>query len=229
MNKYKNLEIAYEKIQNRIAKSCQECGRKPESVRLIAASKAQPVELIQALHDLGQNYFGENYAQELLSKAPKLPTSIHWTFIGKLQSNKIKSIMTIAHEIQSIASLKQAQMVARYAQEFNKAPFPIFIAVCAPGDLNKGGVSFAELDTLTIKISTELPQLALQGIMAIPPARFAEQWDQEGEELYKRLKQMAKNVGAGKLSLGMSSDLEHAIRCGSDIVRVGSALMGSRS
>ncbi len=228
MSKYKNLESAYQKIQNRILKACQECGRKPDEVCLIAASKAQSIETIQALHELGQESFGENYAQELLTKAPHLPTTIRWIFIGKLQSNKIKSIMTVAGEIQSIASLKQARMVARYAQELNKVPFPIFIAVCAPGDENKGGVSFAELDALKLAITNELPQLALQGIMAIPPARFAEQWCQEAEDLYKHLRLMAKSVGAGKLSLGMSSDLEHAIQCGSDIVRIGSALMGSR-
>lgn len=225
-----DLQNSYLAIQERIRKACQDCGRSPDSVKLIVASKTQSAERVAELHALGQKSFGENYAQELFAKASSLPTSIEWSFIGQLQSNKIKRIMSFAHEIQTLASLKHAQQIARYAEELGKKPYPVFIEVQVPGDESKGGLQFGELIALANTIQENYVQeIRLQGVMAIPPLRFAEHWDEEGEELYRELRQLANFIGEGKLSLGMSSDLEHAIRCGTDVIRIGSAVMGSRT
>lgn len=225
-----DLQRSYIAIQERIKKACSDCGRSPDSLKLIVASKTQSVERIAQLHHLGQIFFGENYAQELFAKAGALPPSIKWSFIGQLQSNKIKRIMTYAEEIQTLASLKHLELIARYAEELGKIPYPVFIEVKIPGDQNKGGLPLQELIVLANTIQENFASsVQLKGIMAIPPQRFAETWDEEAEELYGELRRLANLVGEGKLSLGMSGDLEHAIRCGSDIVRIGSAVMGTRT
>ncbi len=224
-----DLPSSFLNIRKRIADACHRCGREPASVKLIAASKAQTPTRIAELHALGQKFFGENYAVELIKKTAELPSSIEWSYIGQLQSNKIKRIMGAAHEIQSVASLKHVRLIAQYAEELAKAPYPIFLELNIPNDTTKAGLAFGELDRLVEQILTQYPQLALQGIMAVPPQRFANHWDSEGEALYRNLRKLADGVGAGQLSLGMSADLEHAIACGSDILRIGSALMGART
>jgi pyridoxal phosphate enzyme (YggS family) len=224
------LQSSYSAIQQRIREACQSCGRNPESVKLVVASKSQSPERISQLHALGQKFFGENYAQELFGKATHLPQSIEWSFIGQLQSNKIKRIMMHAREIQSVGSLKHAQLIARYAEELGKKPYPIFIEAHLPGEDTKGGVAVGDVLHLAKIITEDFPDLLkLEGLMAIPPQRFAKNWDVEGETLYRTLRELANRVGARKLSLGMSGDFENAIRCGSDIVRIGSSVMGGRT
>ena len=224
-----DLKFSYAEVKKRIREACLACGRDPASVKLIAASKGQSMERILELHSLGQVDFGENYAQELVEKAAKAPSSIRWSYIGRLQSRKIKSILSVASEIQSVDSWKQIEMIARLAQASGKAPYPIFLEAHVEGDANKGGFGLAELRELASRISRDYAGvLDLQGVMAIPPLAFAEHWSAEAERVYRDLRSLANGVGAGKLSLGMSSDLEQAIRCGTDIVRVGTALMGGR-
>lgn len=215
----------YETILQRIQNACTRCGRSPSSVRLIAVSKAQPPERILDLHNLGQMDFGENYCHELEAKSSKLPSTLHWVFMGTLQSNKIQRIVKVASEIQSVCSLKHARYIARYADEFRKVPFPIFLEVNAGQETTKSGVLLEDLPILAEQIAHDFPQLSLQGIMAIPPDHLD---DRQAEHLYRRLRHAANSVGAGKLSLGMSRDFEIAIQTGSDIVRIGTALFGER-
>ncbi len=224
-----NLQTSYSTIQKRIKKACEECRRDPKSIRLIVASKAQSAERIGELHKLGQIHFGENYAQELFDKAEFLPKSIEWSYIGHLQSNKIKRIVNYAQEIQSLASLKHAELIARHAQELGKAPYRVYIEVQVPGDESKDGVPWNEVLSFSQTLRKNFPEkLLVEGVMAIPPQSFAKHWNEEAESLYKNLRLLANSIGAGKLSLGMSQDLEHAIKCGTDIIRVGSAIMGAR-
>jgi pyridoxal phosphate enzyme (YggS family) len=198
-------------------------------VKLLVASKAQTVERITELHALGQKFFAENYAQELFEKAPQLPPSIEWSYIGHLQSNKIKRIMHHACEIQTLSSLKHAESITRYAEELGKTPYKVFIEVQVPGDTGKSGVEMSQLEKFVQELRNKFSKhLDVQGLMAIPPLRYAEHWNEEAERIYKNLRTLASTVGAGKLSLGMSQDLEHSIECGSDIVRIGTAIMGKR-
>ncbi|MBI2602609.1 MAG: YggS family pyridoxal phosphate-dependent enzyme [Deltaproteobacteria bacterium] len=219
------LAAFYSAVKQRIENACANAGRSPSSVRLLAVTKAQPETKIRALHELGQREFGENYCNELEVKAAKLP-NLRWVFIGTLQSNKIQRIVRVASEIQTVSSLKHARYIARYAEEFGKTPFPIFIEVNAGEEATKSGVLLKDVPALAQEIVKNFPQLALQGIMSIPPDAI--EASGQAEDLYRSLRTAADSVGAGKLSLGMSKDLELAISMGSDVVRIGTALFGER-
>lgn len=209
--------------------------REPASVRLIAVSKTFNAKLVREAYACGLREFGENYAEELIEKSASL-TDLHdirWIFIGQLQSNKIQKIMRVADEVQSLATEKHARYIQRYAQENGKSRFPVWICVNAGDESTKQGASFSDLPQLENFITTQCPNLELQGVMAIPPATFSDQiWFSSGSdqipELYQKLKAVASSTGLGKLSLGMSGDLALAIKSGSDCVRIGSAIFGAR-
>jgi pyridoxal phosphate enzyme (YggS family) len=216
-------------VKERISRSCSRAGRALEAIRLLAVSKHHSLAKIEDLYHAGQHEFAENYLSELSLKAAALKNlAISWVFIGRLQSNKIKRIVEIADEIQSAASIKHLEYIARYAKEAGKCPYPVYLEVNAGDEASKGGWQLGQLESLGESLLTRFPELALQGIMAIPP-RFAEEGSSAQVQLYTRLRRAADKVGKGKLSLGMSEDLEAAIAAGSDCVRIGTALFGERN
>ncbi len=224
------LRLNYSSINERILRACTAAGRRREDVELIAASKYQSTEKIKDLFDLGLKSFGENYQQELSDKRRELDSlAIRWVFIGALQSNKIAKIVADAAEIQTVASLKHARYIARYAEELNKTPYPVYISVNAGHEATKAGVDQGEeLEQLASAIN-DIPSLLLKGIMTIPPAEISKRASlEELPPLYKDIAALAKNIGQGYLSMGMSSDLEAAIAAGANCVRIGTALMGPR-
>ena len=200
-----------------------------KSAELIAVSKLQPITKIVEVHALGQQKFGENYAQELSEKAEALKDlDIYWVFIGHIQSNKIRKIVTYAREIQTVASLSHAKQIARHAKELGKTPFPIMLEVNAGDEASKSGVSMGAIKALADQIAAELPELQIRGLMAIPPDSFSDSNYASVPPLYRELRALADTVGLGLLSLGMSSDLSIALDAGSDMVRIGTAVFGSR-
>ncbi len=221
------------KINGRIESICESTGRDRGSIRLIAVSKTHPASAIRQAYATGQREFGENYADELEAKALELGDlrDIKLIFIGPLQSNKIQKIIRHASEIQTIASEKHARYADRYAAEFNKSGFPVWIEVNAGDESTKHGTSLTDAASLAAFIQTSCPRLTLQGLMCIPPATIQDSWLSEHPgmlpDLYKNLKQASLTIGAGKLSLGMSGDMELAIRAGTDVIRVGRALFSS--
>lgn len=201
-----------------------------DKAELIAVSKLQPIEKIREVYDLGQRRFGENYAQELSEKAEVLKDlAIEWIFIGHIQSNKIRKIVTYASEIQTVASLSHAKQIARNAAELGKTPFPIMIEVNAGSEDSKSGVPLAEALSLAEEIKANLPELKIRGLMAIPPDSYSDAEYQEVPALYSELKASALKIGEGQLSLGMSNDLRIALEAGSNFVRIGTAIFGSRT
>jgi pyridoxal phosphate enzyme (YggS family) len=215
----------------RLKTTCDAVGRDFSSVELLAVSKFQPIEKITALNRLGQKTFAENYQQELTHKAQTLKAlGLRWVFIGRLQSNKIAKIVAASDEIQSLSNPKHAGLIAKYAQELGKTPFPVYIGVNAGEESSKGGVSLFGQDREHLqKTILSLPQLKLMGIMAIPPSTlFANVAPFEPPPLYQHLANLARQCGAGRLSLGMSDDLEAAIGAGSDCIRIGTAIFGAR-
>lgn len=200
---------------------------KPE---LIAVSKTQPESAVRAVFAFGQVLFGENYAQELEDKAESLKDlPIQWIYIGHIQSNKIRKIVTYAQEIQTVASFDHAKQIARHAKDLNKIPYSIYLEVNAGDEQAKSGVSLDAILPLAERIRLELPELTLKGLMAIPPDSYSDQNCTEVPRLYRDLRSLADKVGEGKLSLGMSNDLRIAIKAGSNFVRVGTAIFGRRS
>lgn len=197
---------------------------------MLAVSKGQPAEKIRTLFELGQRRFGENYTQELLEKAQTLhDLPLKWVYIGHLQSNKIRRLVEVTDEIQTVDSLRHAQKIASAAREFGKTPFPIMLEVNAGMEEGKSGLPMHGALELAAEIQQDLPELKVRGIMAIPPSQYQDESYQDVPALYLDLRSLADNVGDGILSLGMSGDLRLAIEAGSDIVRIGTALLGSRN
>lgn len=200
--------------------------------KLLAVSKGHDFAAIKAIAELGQVRFGENYAQELIDKASQhTDKPIDFVFIGHLQSNKIKKIVSLAAEIQTVSSYDQARRIAKAAKECGKTPFPICLQVNADDETAKHGVSLNELNTLYDKITSELPELLVKGVMAIPSLKHSQAFNADGKvsQRYLDLRQKTNLIGQKHLSLGTTSDIELAIIAGTDELRIGTALFGPRN
>ncbi len=205
--------------------------RIPAGVALVAVSKGQTVDAIEGLYRRGHRDFGENYVQELLEKAEALRArgcaDIRWHFIGHLQTNKVKQLLPVVHCIQSVDSLKlAAELSKRWVALGKPSPLPVFLQVNQDAEQSKSGVSEADARATADRIS-RLPGLRLLGLMSIPdpaaPGGTAPAFDR-----LRELEKSCRPFTAGQLSMGMSADFEQAIRSGSTLVRVGTALFGPR-
>lgn len=215
-------------VRAAIAAASDRARRDPKTIELIAVSKRHPAKALSTLAGMGIRTFGENYAQELVAKATELADlNLRFVFIGALQSNKIKLLVQHAAEIQTVASASHAAAIAGAARAFGKTPYPVYIAVNAGGEAQKHGITPAEVPALVAAIKA-FPELHLRGIMSIPPP-LPEPVSALPTKLYLELAALAKTVGDGGLSLGMSQDLVPAIAAGSTCVRIGTAIFGERS
>jgi hypothetical protein len=224
MQTQSNYKLIKEKIHQSVAKAAV------SPPLLIAVSKGQSVGKVQELFPELCLDFGENYLQELEEKSLQFEDKrIRWHFIGQLQSRKIKKIVELAHSIHSVDQLKHAKMIDKAALELGKKAFPIFISVNASLEQGKSGVPIEAVDSFAADIAESCQNLSLQGIMTVPPREYNDNMYSSPPELYRSLRSIADKVGAGRLSLGMSSDLDIAIQSGTDIVRVGTGIFGKRS
>jgi hypothetical protein len=200
------------------------------AVTLVAVSKTQSAERLRAAFHCGLTRFGENYVQEAIDKQLLLhDLSIEWHFIGPLQSNKSKPVAEHFDWVHSIDRLKLAQRLSSQRPS-NLAPLQVCIQVNVSGEESKSGVAPIEVLGLAQSIQT-LPGLQLRGLMAIPEpssdekrlrSRFAQL-----RSLQSHLKQ--NGIDIDTLSMGMSADFGIAIEEGATLIRVGSALFGSRA
>lgn len=227
-----NFRSDYLNLKTSIARICDTVHRKPSDIALIAVSKTVSPQRIAAFVDTTSHLdLGENYAQELCFKAEALAhLPIRWHFVGQLQSNKIARIVGVAASIQSVETIKHARFIQRYAEEQNKLPFPIYIAVNAGAEAQKGGVNPEAALKLYEMIKSECPGIRVCGIMCIPPANYTDSADASltVPELYDNIALLARQIGEGKLSLGMSGDYKIAIKAGSQCLRIGSLIFGKR-
>jgi hypothetical protein len=212
-------------VRARVERACERVGRDPAAVRLVAVSKAHGPEAVRAAHAAGQRDFGESYVQELAGKAPALADlgDLRWRFIGHLQRNKAKQVVTIARAVESIDS-------ARLAEELDKraaaegARIEILLQVSVGGEAQKSGCAPSELASLVATVRA-LPTLDLRGLMTVPPHTD----DPEGARpFFRTLRELAERHGLAELSMGMTHDLEVAIEEAATIVRVGTAVFGER-
>ena len=201
----------------------------PQQVTLLAVSKAQKASLLREAYAAGQTKFGENYLQEALEKQTELTDlTIEWHFIGPIQSNKTQAIAQHFSWVHSVDRLKIAQRL-NDARPKHLPQLQVCIQLNISNEVSKGGVAPQELDELANKI-VSLPQLKLRGLMAIPaPTNNAH----EQRAQFKRVREcydalLAKGFVLNTLSIGMSDDYKIAIEQGATIVRIGSALFGSR-
>ncbi|SMF82590.1 YggS family pyridoxal phosphate-dependent enzyme [Pseudobacteriovorax antillogorgiicola] len=222
-----SLKTQYQQVRNQVQQLAQQVQN--HRVQILAVSKVHSTAKIREAYALGARYFGENYAQELASKAEELSdlTDIRWSYIGHIQSNKIRLIVEHANEIQSLASLKHGKLIAKAADEFNKPNYPVFIAVNAEGEASKNGIPLDQVSPFVTELEAHCPSLEVQGLMCIPPRHYQDSLEKV-PELYRELRNLANKVGQGRLSLGMSGDLRIAIEAGTDLVRIGTAIFGER-
>ncbi|KAK2627186.1 hypothetical protein QTJ16_003152 [Diplocarpon rosae] len=241
----KSLVEALQSVQSSVAKASQ--GRNVGHVRLVAVSKLKPASDILALYqEAGQRHFGENYAQELMEKAEVLPKDIKWHFIGGLQSNKCKPLASTVpnlHIVSSVDSQKKATQLSLGRSLLSPSPttpLHIHIQVNTSSEASKSGVTPGPDTTALAKhILTSCPHLNLLGLMTIGAiARSKAVKEGEENEDFVTLRQERDRLGKEleadlkgrrlELSMGMSDDFEGAIGMGSDEVRVGSTIFGTR-
>lgn len=209
-------------IRDRIAAAEAAAGRPPRSVTLIAVSKVQPNDRVEAVLAEGQRIFGENYVQEAQGKWPawreRYP-DVDLHMIGPLQSNKAAAAVALFDAVHSLDRDSLAERLARAVQSAGRAP-QLFVQINTGAEPQKAGVHPAEAEAFTARCrALDLPP---QGLMCIPP---------DGEDPvphFRQLRALAAGLGLPLLSMGMSGDFEAAIAEGATHVRVGSAIFGAR-
>jgi len=224
------IKTNLEAIGLRMANACAAAGREPASVRLLAVSKTFSAQAVAQAHAAGQSDFGENYIQEGVDKIQALAhLPLVWHCIGPIQSNKTRLVAEHFDWVHSVDRLKIAQRLSEQRPS-TRAPLQVCIQVNIDGGPTKAGVPPEQATELARQIA-RLPGLHLRGIMSIPePAPdFASALavHQHSFALYEALK--TQGFALDTLSLGMSADLEAAIHAGSTLLRVGSAIFGTRS
>jgi len=218
-----------EAIRQRVALAAGRAARSPSEVELLAVSKTFPVERIQEAADAGQLLFGENKVQELLAKQPLLSSKLRWHLIGHLQSNKVRKCLPVVDAIHSVDSIDLARDINRIASDLGLFP-KVYLEVNLAAESTKYGFKPEHLKQ-SLEELYSLDRLFIQGLMCIPPfdanAENTRRYFVVLRELRDEL-QIQGGAPLPKLSMGMSHDFEVAIEEGSTIVRVGSAIFGSR-
>ncbi|MCG6904707.1 MAG: YggS family pyridoxal phosphate-dependent enzyme [Rhodobacter sp.] len=209
-------------VSARISEACKAAGRDPGSVRLIAVSKVQPLDRVEAVLQEGHRVFGENKVQEAAGKWPAFRErfeDIELHLIGPLQTNKARQAMELFDVIQTVDRPKLARTLVRLKDELGHCP-QLYIQVNTGEEPQKAGIDLAGVDAFIVECR-ELG-LPVVGLMCIPPV------DEEPSLHFALLAKIAARNGLGELSMGMSSDFERAIAQGATSVRVGSAIFGER-
>ncbi|EOD1042356.1 TPA: YggS family pyridoxal phosphate-dependent enzyme [Citrobacter farmeri] len=219
-------------VRDKISAAASRCGRASEEVTLLAVSKTKPASAIEEAIAAGQQAFGENYVQEGVEKIrhfrEKGIAGLQWHFIGPLQSNKSR---LVAEHFDWCHTLDRLRIATRLNEQrpTELAPLNVLIQINISDENSKSGIPLEELDALAAEVS-ELPNLRLRGLMAIPAPEsdYVRQFEvaRQMAVAFAGLKTRYPDVDT--LSLGMSDDMEAAIAAGSTMVRIGTAIFGAR-
>lgn len=220
-----------EMVRQQIAAAEKNAGRSAGSVKLIAVSKLHPASAIREAYAAGQRDFGENYVQELVSKAAELRdlTELRFHLIGHLQSNKARQIVADVTCVHSVDSASLARELGKRAHAIGRT-LPVLIQVNVAAEPQKSGCSIAELPAL-VELVSATAGVTLAGLMTIPPQ---DDDPEASRPHFARLRALVEDLlelsprAQGELSMGMSHDLEVAISEGATMVRVGTAIFGER-
>lgn len=217
-------------VVQQIANCAHTCDRDPQEIKLIAVSKTKPVADILAAYSAGQRAFGENYLQEAEAKILALAEyAIEWHYIGRIQSNKTSLIARHFDWVHTLSSLKHARRLHEQRPE-QLPPLKVCIQLNLSEESSKSGIAEQELQTMAEQIS-QLSGLSLRGLMSMPAASAT---PKEQQALFSRLRQLLeklqqRGLPLDTLSMGMSNDMQNAICEGATMVRIGTAIFGSRS
>ncbi|CAA0837212.1 Predicted pyridoxal phosphate-dependent enzyme-YBL036C type [Striga hermonthica] len=225
---------ALSSVLRRVNQATQRSGRTSDLVRLVAVGKTKPVPLLRQVYDAGHRCFGENYVQEIVEKAPQLPEDIEWHFIGNLQSNKVKTLLSGVPNlamVQTVDDEKIANHLNRAIGNIGRKPLKVLVQVNTSGEESKSGVEPTGCVELAKHIRMNCPNLEFCGLMTIGMPDYT-----STPENFKTLsncrievcKSLDMEEHECELSMGMSGDFEQAIEMGSTSVRVGSTIFGAR-
>lgn len=218
-------------IHARIDNACQNSGRNPEEVKLIAVSKVKPAEQVEEAFHAGQKGFGESYVQEFRDKEPLVTVPVQWHFIGGLQSNKVKYLRGKTVMIHSVDRLSLATEISQQWEKTD-ASVEILLQVNVGDEASKSGCAPKDLESLARSIAP-LPNLRVKGLMCLPPHSDN---PEEVRPFFKQLRELSEQIDRlelpgiemNELSMGMSGDFEVAVEEGATLVRVGTAIFGAR-
>jgi pyridoxal phosphate enzyme (YggS family) len=230
LSRPQNCSESAQAVQERIAEACRAAGRSVDSVTLLAVSKGQSAAAIDSAARAGVEHFGENFLQESLPKIAELAgRELTWHFIGRLQANKTRQVAENFAWVHGVDRLKIAERLS--AQRPYHAPaLNICLQLHVGGEASKGGVEATDMRALADALRG-LPNLALRGIMCMPPAETDEArqraWFREARQVYDYLNE--RGCGLDTLSMGTSADFPAAIAEGATVVRVGTAIFGPRN
>lgn len=219
-------------MRGRVRAAAQRAGRTVDAIRLVLASKTQPVTAVRAAYAAGARDFGENYVQEALTKQSELSdlTDIRWHLIGHLQTNKARVAAAAFDLIHSVDSIRLGNALSRCEP---KTPTPgarvaVLVEVNLGGEASKTGISPEETEPLIVALADKVE---IRGLMAIPPPgpdpEHSRPYFVKLRDLRDRLA-AATGLALSELSMGMTDDFEVAIEEGATIVRVGRAVFGQR-
>ena len=234
MQKTLMVDVAgnYRKVLDRIDEAAARAGRDPQTIRLLAASKAQPVSRLQAAIEAGVRLFGENYVQEAQAKKAAIRESVEWHMIGHLQRNKVKTALDLFDLIESVDSVQLARALDREGKKRGR-PVRAFVEVNLAGEESKSGIASEQVAAL-LEDAGNLSHIKIEGLMAVPPMR---ENPEETRPYFRALRELRAelqarkipNVDLKELSMGMTHDFPVAIEEGATLVRIGTAIFGPRS
>lgn len=228
-----NLSENLSGVRARIKTAAERSGRKAADIKLIAVSKTQPIETLREAMAEGTLVFGENKVQEAEGKIIEIGRlGVEWHLIGHLQSNKTRKAVRLFDCIQSVDSIELAERLERICIEEGRRELPVLAQVDLAGEITKSGIAESELTGL-VEFFQTYERLKFAGLMVLPP--FFDD-PTATRPYFVRLREIRDDLvangafayGTGELSMGMSHDLEVAIEEGATMVRVGTAIFGSR-
>lgn len=215
--------MALDDVKRRLQAAEAAANRAPGSVRLVAVSKEQPLERVEAVLEAGHRLFGENRVQEAAGKWPALRErfpGVELHLIGPLQSNKARQAVALFDAIQSLDRPSLAAKLADAMAATGRRP-ALYVQVNTGAEPQKAGILPDETDGF-LELCRRDHGLSIAGLMAIPPV------DEDPQPHFALLRRLAARNGLGELSMGMSGDFETAVAEGATMVRVGSAVFGER-
>ncbi|GJL53756.1 MAG: YggS family pyridoxal phosphate enzyme [Nitrospirales bacterium] len=225
-----NIQLVVQSIQQAALRT----GRDPQDIRVVAVTKTVMADRLRQAHASGLRTFGENRLQEAQQKQGSLQDlrDVSWHFIGQVQRRKIKDVVGQFHLIHSVESLEQATAMDTRARDMDITQ-AILLQVNVSGEATKGGFSVPEVKTVLPEFE-KLQHLTVRGLMTIPP------WSKDGERArpyFRALRELAQTVEQQdyertkmeELSMGMSRDYPVAVEEGATLVRIGTALFGTRN
>ncbi len=221
------IEERYRRVAAEVAKVCEDCGRAPSEVRLIAVSKTVDEHGVGDAFAAGARDFGENRPDQIVPKSQAFPEA-RWHFIGNIQSRRIPDIVEAASLIHSLYQLRHAEKIDQAAERLGKVQ-DVLIEVNVSGEASKSGLAPDEVPAF-VRACGELAHVRVRGLMTMAPQGDA----QVAAEVFRGLAALAGDIRAqlsperaaafSELSMGMSEDWREAIASGATMVRIGRAI-----